>query len=126
ALIDSGVWARMSGAARTLYPVLLRFSDRNFKPVYPGTKRLLELTGFKQKASLRRARAELVDLGLITLATGSGRTNTRYHFCFDGVATAPPTGSAERPSVGLAEPLPGVFAGLPGGSLEDPPYNQIQ
>jgi len=38
-LIDAGIWAEMSPAARTLYPVLLRFSDRNFSPVYPGSKK---------------------------------------------------------------------------------------
>jgi hypothetical protein len=82
-LIDAGIWAKLSPAARTLYPVLLRFTDRNFSPVYPGSKKLMELTGFKQKSSLRKARNELVKLGLISITLGNGRTNTIYHFRFD-------------------------------------------
>lgn len=85
-IIDAGIWAQMSPAARTLYPVLLRFSDRDFKPVYPGSARLLELTGFKHKVTLRKARNELVDLGLVAITRGTGRTNTTYLFRFDRLA----------------------------------------
>ena len=72
-IIRSGLWAQLSATARTLYPVLLSFSDGNFKPVYPGTKVLLKLTGFKHKTSLQNARRELVEKGLITLSQGNGR-----------------------------------------------------
>ncbi|GIX42540.1 MAG: hypothetical protein KatS3mg129_2273 [Leptospiraceae bacterium] len=94
-LIDAGIWAKMSPAARTLYPVLLRFTDRNFSPVYPGSKKLLELTGFKQKSSLRKARNELIELGLISVTLGNGRKNTIYHFRFDW---ASPRGVKKHPS----------------------------
>jgi len=77
ALFDSGLWARMSAAARALYPALLRFSDGQFKPVFPGTTVLLKMTGFKQKSTLRRAREELVELGLIQFRAGAaGKTAT--------------------------------------------------
>jgi hypothetical protein len=108
----------MSPAARALYPVLLRFSDRDFKPVYPGTKRLLELTGFRQKSTLRQARAELIELGLIASRPGSGRKNTLYLFCFDGVTGAPPRGIPEHPPAG-------GFPAPPGGDQGPPGYNQI-
>ncbi len=133
ALIDRGLWARMSSAARTLYPVLLRFSDRNFKPVFPGAQTLLRLTGFKQKASLRKARRELTALGLISVTEGSGRRNTFYHFRFDwahedtpqGATNATPSEAPGRlPAVHPEDP-PGFPEHSPGGSDQDSRYNQI-
>ncbi len=126
-LIDSGVWARMSAAARTLYPVLLRFSDGKFKPVYPGSQVLLKLTGFKQKSTLRRARRELVKLGLLWVTEGTGRANTVYHFRFDplGGEGAPPSGAPEQ-APGVASGASGGSAGQTPGVAEGPsPYNQI-
>jgi hypothetical protein len=122
ALIDAGIWAKMSSAARTLYPVLLRFTDRNFSPVYPGSNRLLQLTGFKQKSSLRKAREELISLGLISTTPGTGRSNTVYHFRFDW---AYPRESPVHPP-GEPESRPG---GVPAATTETAPhvspYNQI-
>jgi hypothetical protein len=129
ALFDSGLWARMSAGARALYPALLRFSDGQFKPVYPGTKRLMDMTGFKHKKSIRDARQELVRLGLISIATGSGRENTYYNFRFDwarGDTGMPHSGRLADPSPGdgtLPQRAPEM---TPGGPEQPPPYNQIQ
>lgn len=129
-LIDAGIWAKMSPSARALYPVLLRFSDRNFSPVYPGSKKLLELTGFKQKASLRKARRELVDLGLISITKGSGRKNTIYHFRFDWIplresSTKPSEGDFINPvGANPIHPTP-VSNPHPESHSWQPPYNQI-
>lgn len=82
-IIDSGVWATLSPASRTLYPVLLKYSDETFKEVWPGTDELLRMTGFKTKKSLQEARRELRSLGLIDIVPGSGRSSTRYYFRFD-------------------------------------------
>lgn len=125
-LIESGIWASMSPAARTLYPVLLKFSDRNFKPVYPGSQTLLKLTGFKQKSSIRKARRELVDLGLISITEGTGRKNTCYHFRFDWGDTLPtPRGSSRHPDGG-ERALPGGLRDTPLRGHEEPPeYNKI-
>lgn len=81
-IIDSGVWSQLSSTARTLYPVLCRFSNESFKPVWPGTDELLRLTGFKTKKSLQLAKKELVDAGLIDIIAGNGRTSSRYYFKF--------------------------------------------
>ncbi|MDZ4726378.1 MAG: helix-turn-helix domain-containing protein [Leptospira sp.] len=81
-IIDSGVWANLSSAAKTLYPVLLKFSDSKFKPVWPGTETLLGLTGFKTKKSIVQAKKELTKAGLLYQVPGSGKTATRYHFSF--------------------------------------------
>ncbi len=81
-IIDSGVWAGLSHAAKTLYPVLLKFSDYNFKPVWPNTETLMRLTGFKTKKSIVTAKKELTRAGLLYQVPGSGRTSTRYHFSF--------------------------------------------
>ena len=35
-IIRSGLWAKLSPAARTLYPVLLSFSDAKFQASIPG------------------------------------------------------------------------------------------
>lgn len=123
AVIDSGIWAKLSPAARTLYPVLLKFSDGSFKPVFPGTKRLLELTGFKQKSSIQKARDELVKAGLISITRGTGRTNTHYIFRFDCLNT-PLGGTTATPS-GSREHTPAGAASEPHRSAEAPAYNQI-
>ncbi len=81
-IIDSGVWANLSSAAKTLYPVLLKFSDSKFKPVWPGTEMLLKLTGFKTKKSIVQAKKELTQAGLLYQVPGNGKTATRYHFSF--------------------------------------------
>jgi hypothetical protein len=81
-IIDSGVWADLSSAAKTLYPVLLKFSDSKFKPVWPGTEILLRLTGFKTKKSIVHAKKELTRAGLLYQVPGNGKTATRYHFSF--------------------------------------------
>ena len=129
-IVDSGLWGKMSPAARALYPVLLRFSDRNFKPVYPGTQVLLKLTGFKQKSTLRKARKELVDLGLIMARPGSGQRRTDYFFRFDfegqGGAGSPRGGVPTRPAAGQQRIPEGVESDTDGGATGRLPYNQIQ
>lgn len=82
-IIDSGTWGKLSSGARTLYPVLCKFTDETFKMVWPGTETLLKLTGFKTKKSLQDARKDLEKNGLISYSAGTGRTSTRYHFRFD-------------------------------------------
>ncbi|MCB1167886.1 MAG: hypothetical protein KDK37_05130 [Leptospiraceae bacterium] len=131
ALIDTGLWAKMSPAARTLYPVLLRFTDRHFKPVYPGTNALLKLTGFKQKSSLRRAREELQSLGLVHVERGSGRTNSTYYFLFERLS-APQRGDA-APRTDAPTDSPAERKESPDQQIQSPPrdsssppsYNQI-
>jgi len=81
-IIDSGLWASLSPGARTLYPVLLKFSDFHFKPVWPSTETLLKLTGFKTKKSIVLAKKELCKAGLLFQIPGGGRTSTKYHFSF--------------------------------------------
>ncbi|MEM7179524.1 MAG: helix-turn-helix domain-containing protein [Spirochaetota bacterium] len=81
-IIDTGLWAKLSPAARTLYPVLLKFSDKSFKPVWPGTGTLLQLTGFKSKKSITAAKKDLINAGLLHTKPGTGRTNTTYYFSF--------------------------------------------
>ncbi len=82
-IIDSGAWAKLSSASKTLYPVLLKFSDQNFKNVWPSTRLLLELTGFKSKKSIIEGKKELAEAGLLFFKPGSGRTNSTYHFSFN-------------------------------------------
>ncbi|MCB1309416.1 MAG: helix-turn-helix domain-containing protein [Leptospiraceae bacterium] len=126
ALIDSGIWADLSPAARALYPVLLRFSDRDFKPVYPGSQVLLKLTGFKQKSTLRKARKELEEKGLVVQARGTGRTNTCYHFRFDFARPQNPHEGGERAHPrGATEERSGVLTGDAPGGAGRAGYNQI-
>lgn len=82
-IIDSGLWGSLSATAKTLYPVLCRFSNESFKVVWPGTNELLRLTGFKTKKSLQLAKKELVEAGLIDIITGNGRTSSKYYFKFE-------------------------------------------
>ena len=119
-IISRGIWAKLSSGARTLYPVLLSFSDRNFKPVWPGTKKLLELTGFKHKESISKARRELADAGLLTFSIGTGRKNTVYQFSIPHpeVCYNMPLGAVGLGGLVSAEGSPGVRG-------DSPPYNQI-
>lgn len=82
-ILDSGTWAKLGPAAKALYPVLCKFSNHSFKPVWPGTDVLLKLTGFKTKKSLREGKRELVEAGLIHIVPGTGRTPSYYYFRFD-------------------------------------------
>ena len=82
-IIDSGTWASLSSGAKTLYPVLLKFSDQNFKHVWPSTSTLLKLTGFKTKKSIIDAKKDLIDYGLIQTKSGSGHSNSLYYFTFN-------------------------------------------
>lgn len=82
-ILDSGTWAKLGPAAKALYPVLCKFSNHSFKPVWPGTDVLLRLTGFKTKKSLQEAKRELVEAGLIHVVPGTGRTPSYYYFRFD-------------------------------------------
>ncbi|MBU43606.1 MAG: hypothetical protein CMN76_10325 [Spirochaetaceae bacterium] len=126
-VIRSGTWARLSSAARALYPVLLSFTDRHFSPVYPGSNRLLELTGFKQKSSLRKAREELQEAGLILVKKGSGRTNSTYHFIFtpQESATVSPGGTHQHTPAGDQQAPQPATSAPPRAPLAEGPYNQI-
>lgn len=110
-ILDSGTWAKLGPAAKALYPVLCKFSNHTFKPVWPGTDVLLALTGFKTKKSLQEARRELVDSGLLHIVPGTGRTPSYYYFRFDypnskvdievhRANQSAPRGIQESPSVG--------------------------
>lgn len=109
-VIESETWAKLSAAAKALYPVLLKFSNGQFKPVWPGTETLLRLTGFKSKKSLQSARRELATSGLIDFIPGTGRTSTRYYFKF--------TYPGSRVERSTSPPPRGVSVSTPGGNSE--------
>ncbi|MBE7413439.1 MAG: helix-turn-helix domain-containing protein [Leptospiraceae bacterium] len=81
-IIDSGTWGELSSAARSLYPVLLKFSDQNFKPVWPNTETLMRLTGFKSKKSIIEGKRDLAQKGLIQFKSGTGHSSSKYFFSF--------------------------------------------
>ncbi|PJZ52892.1 helix-turn-helix domain-containing protein [Leptospira adleri] len=92
-IIDSGVWAGLSSAAKTLYLVLLKFSNQHFKPVWPSTEMLLKLTGFKTKKSIIQGKRDLIQAGLLQVTPGTGHTSSRYYFCFNYAGSKiPPQG----------------------------------
>ncbi|MDX1961150.1 MAG: helix-turn-helix domain-containing protein [Leptospiraceae bacterium] len=82
-IIDSGTWAKLSSSSKTLYPVLLKFSDQNFKQVWPSTSTLLKLTGFKSKKSIQEAKRDLIHNGLLKVINGKGHENSVYIFTFN-------------------------------------------
>jgi hypothetical protein len=82
-ILDSGAWAKLGPAAKALYPVLCKFSNHTFKPVWPGTDELLRLTGFRTKKSLQEGKRELIEAGLLHIIPGTGRTSSHYYFRFD-------------------------------------------
>ena len=123
-IIDSGLWGKLSPAAKTLYPVLLKFSDQNFKHVWPSTETLLKLTGFKTKKSILLGKKELIKEGLLYYKPGCGRTNSTYYFSFNYV------GSKITPQWDKNIPLSGIptsssveYNQTPQGSQAIPPNN---
>ncbi|WP_078124375.1 helix-turn-helix domain-containing protein [Leptospira alexanderi] len=105
-IIESGVWANLSSAAKTLYLVLLKFSDQHFKPVWPSTEILLKLTGFKTKKSIIQGKRDLIQAGLLQVTPGTGHTSSRYYFCFN--------------YPGSKIPPQGYIFGHPGGEILGP------
>ena len=124
-IIDSGAWASLSPAAKTLYPVLLKFSDQYFKDVWPSTSLLLKLTGFKSKKTLIVAKRELSSAGLLYFKPGTGRTNSKYIFSFnyEGSKIAPQRSNFLHSSVSKLDTSEGVFPHPQGVSPVNP--NQI-
>ncbi len=124
-IIDSGLWGKLSPAAKTLYPVLLKFSDQNFKHVWPSTDTLLKLTGFKTKKSIMLGKKELIKEGLLHYKPGSGRTNSTYYFSFNY------EGSKITPQWNNLAPLtevkhsPSEGASLPHQSITSLPPNNL-
>ncbi|PJZ66107.1 helix-turn-helix domain-containing protein [Leptospira wolffii] len=106
-VIESGTWANLSAAARTLYLVLLKFSDHTFKPVWPSNESLLRLTGLKTKKSINEGKKDLVKAGLLQFIPGTGHKNSMYYFCFN--------------YPGSKIPPQGVIFGNPGGREGSPP-----
>ncbi|TGL97850.1 helix-turn-helix domain-containing protein [Leptospira barantonii] len=121
-IIDSGVWAGLSSAAKTLYLVLLKFSDQHFKPVWPSTEILLKLTGFKTKKSIIQGKRDLIQAGLLQVTPGTGHTSSRYYFCFNYKGSKiPPQGYISgHPGGGNGE-ISGVPERRPQGSGEGTP-----
>lgn len=125
-IIDSGTWARLSAGARTLYPVLLKFSDQNFKKVWPSTSTLMKLTGFKNKRSIIDAKRDLVEAGLIHIIPGKGHKNSVYSFtfCYEReVQFNAPQGSTAITSLGSNERTEGGHYGAPQGTVSAAPNN---
>ncbi|EKO15315.1 helix-turn-helix domain-containing protein [Leptospira kirschneri] len=121
-IIESGVWANLSSAAKTLYLVLLKFSDQHFKPVWPSTEILLRLTGFKTKKSIIQGKRDLIQAGLLQVTPGTGHTSSRYYFCFNySGSKIPPQGyNFGNPGGGETE-TQGVGKNGPQGSGEMAP-----
>jgi len=68
----SGVWARLSKAAKAIYPMLGIHTDGTFKPVYPSLHTLMQLSGLSKKGvedGLRNLEAH----GLIVRRSGKSR-----------------------------------------------------
>jgi hypothetical protein len=126
-IFDSGVWAKLSPAARALYPVLLRFSDYNFKHVWPNTETLQRLTGFRTKKSIVEGKRDLENHGLIHTVSGTGRTSTRFYFRFDYKGSKiGPLGDTRIPSWGESEEFSGEYGtGFEGSKKGDPNHINI-
>ncbi|MBM4042175.1 MAG: helix-turn-helix domain-containing protein [Planctomycetes bacterium] len=84
----SGVWARLSKAAKAVYPMLGIHTDGSFKPVYPSLPRLMKLTGLSRQGVLDGLR-DLEAQGLIHRRSGrsnrqgEGNRQNIYEFAFD-------------------------------------------
>ncbi len=84
----SGVWAKLSKAAKAVYPMLGIHTDGSFKPVYPSLPRLMKLTGLSRQGVLDGL-CDLEAQGLIhrrsgrSLRRGTGNRANIYEFAFE-------------------------------------------
>jgi len=107
----SGVWAKLSKAAKAVYPMLGIHTDGTFKPVYPSIPRLVALTGLSKKG-VEDGLRDLEAHGLIRRRSGKshrrgqGNRPNIYEFAFEyaGSALAYPGGK------GLATHQPSPLA----------------
>ncbi|MCE9499064.1 MAG: helix-turn-helix domain-containing protein [Leptospira sp.] len=123
-IIESGTWARLCSSARTLYPVLLKFSDGYFKPAWPNTETLMQLTGFKTKKSIIEAKKDLIRNGLLQVMTGTGHKSSTYFFTFSYKGSRIiPLGDKNGYPGGIGTEGPEVPAGMLAGGSKVPPNN---
>jgi len=84
----SGVWAKLSKAAKAVYPMLGIHTDGSFKPVYPSLPRLTKLSGLSRQGVLDGLR-DLEAHGLIhrrsgkSSRRGTGNRPNIYEFAFE-------------------------------------------
>jgi hypothetical protein len=89
----SGVWAKLSKAAKAVYPMLGIHTDGSFKPVYPSLPRLTKLTGLSRQGVLDGLR-DLEAHGLIhrrsgkSSRRGTGNRANIYEFAFEYAGSA--------------------------------------
>ncbi|TGL58921.1 helix-turn-helix domain-containing protein [Leptospira sarikeiensis] len=123
-IIESGVWASLSPAAKTLYLVLLKFSDQTFKPVWPSNESLIRLTGLKTKKSINEGKKDLVRAGLLQFVPGTGHKNSTYYFCFNYPGSRiPPQGVIFGTPGGMQGATPGGLGSSPERGAQGNPNN---
>ncbi|TGK01738.1 helix-turn-helix domain-containing protein [Leptospira langatensis] len=123
-IIESGIWANLSPAAKTLYLVLLKFSDHTFKPVWPSNESLIRLTGLKTKKSINEGKKDLVRAGLLQFVPGTGHKNSMYYFCFNYPGSKiPPQGGIFGTLGGGAEDASGASQSTPERGYPGNPNN---
>jgi hypothetical protein len=111
----SGTWARLSKAAKAVYPMLGIHTDGSFKPVYPSLPRLMKLTGLSRQGVLDGL-CDLEARGLIRRRSGKsnrqgqGNRQNIYEFAFEypGSTLVHPLdkGLSTHQTTPLSTPLP--------------------
>jgi hypothetical protein len=113
----SGVWARLSKAAKAVYPMLGIHTDGTFKPVYPSLPTLIKLTGMSKKG-VEDGLRDLERHGLIVRRSGKshrpGVANRHniYEFAFQyagstlGYLVGKPLATQEPSPLTTQEPTP--------------------
>ena len=127
-VIDSGVWADLSDAARAAYMPLVRFADhRNHFRVRIGQAGLMKHSGLS-RSSVKRAMKDLIARRLIVVVGQGGVTvdgqneSNVYQLLVPGKAKSPASdGAAAEPTPSpTADPLPGRSR-TPSPARREPP-----
>ena len=132
----SGVWAKLSKAAKAVYPMLGIHTDGTFKPVYPSIPRLVALTGLSKKG-VEDGLRDLEAHGLIRRRSGKshrrgqGNRPNIYEFAFEyaGSALAYSVGKAlatQQPSPSPTRPSPPWLPSSPEPESREPEQTQQQ
>jgi len=113
----SGIWARLSKAAKAVYPMLGIHTDGTFKPVYPSLPTLVKLSGLSKKG-VEDGLRDLEAHGLIIRRSGkshkpgtANRANL-YEFVFEyagstlGYLVGKPLATQEPRGLPTQEPTP--------------------
>lgn len=80
-VIRSGLWSKLSGAAKAIYPVIGIHINQETKDAFPSVSLIQKFTGLSRQSVITGIQ-ELVNVGLITKVKGDPRHSNKYFLSY--------------------------------------------